>query len=86
MLNYEYPPLGGGGSPVTKSLAEELVRQGHGVDVVTMGWTETEGRNQWSKYIQSSGYPKRTGRVPNTRDVFILLLRISIFAEVAKGD
>ncbi|MCD4675098.1 MAG: glycosyltransferase family 4 protein [Desulfobacula sp.] len=38
MLNYEYPPLGGGASPVTKSLAEELVKMGHIVDVVTMGF------------------------------------------------
>lgn len=38
MLNYEYPPLGGGAAPVTKSLAEELVHQGHDVDVVTMGY------------------------------------------------
>ena len=38
MLNYEYPPLGGGASPVTKSLAEEIVRLGHTVDVVTMGF------------------------------------------------
>lgn len=38
MLNYEYPPLGGGASPVTKSLSEELVKLGHTVDVVTMGF------------------------------------------------
>jgi glycosyltransferase involved in cell wall biosynthesis len=38
MLNYEYPPLGGGAAPVTRSLSEELVRQGHEVDVVTMGY------------------------------------------------
>lgn len=38
MLNYEYPPLGGGASPVTKSLSEELVKSGHNVDVVTMGF------------------------------------------------
>ncbi len=38
MLNYEYPPLGGGASPVTKSLSEELVKFGHTVDVVTMGF------------------------------------------------
>jgi len=43
MLNYEYPPLGGGASPVTKSLAEELVKLGHTVDVVTMGF---KGLNQ----------------------------------------
>lgn len=38
MLNYEYPPLGGGASPVTKSLSEELVKLGHKVSVVTMGF------------------------------------------------
>ncbi len=38
MLNYEYPPLGGGAAPVTKSLSEELVRRGHEVDIVTMGY------------------------------------------------
>ncbi len=38
MLNYEYPPLGGGASPVTKSLSEELVKLGHVVDVVTMAF------------------------------------------------
>lgn len=38
MLNYEYPPLGGGASPVTKSLSEELVKSGHEVSVVTMGF------------------------------------------------
>ena len=39
MLNYEFPPLGGGASPVTYNLAKELVRQGHNIDVVTMGFT-----------------------------------------------
>jgi len=49
MLNYEYPPIGGGASPVTRSLAEQLAGAGHDVDVVTMGyrrlpWLETFGR------------------------------------------
>jgi len=34
-LTYEYPPLGGGGGVVSKGLAEELVKVGHEVDVVT---------------------------------------------------
>ncbi len=38
MLNYEYPPLGGGASPITRALSEELARAGHAVDVVTMGY------------------------------------------------
>jgi glycosyltransferase involved in cell wall biosynthesis len=36
MLNYEYPPLGGGASPITGALAERLALAGHNVDVVTM--------------------------------------------------
>jgi glycosyltransferase involved in cell wall biosynthesis len=36
MLNYEYPPLGGGASPITGALAEQLAVAGHDVDVVTM--------------------------------------------------
>ena len=37
MLNYEYPPLGGGASPFTKELSTELSKK-HQVDVVTMGY------------------------------------------------
>ncbi|WP_198135994.1 glycosyltransferase family 4 protein [Roseiflexus castenholzii] len=37
-LNYEYPPLGGGASPVTRALCEHLAAVGHEVDVVTMGY------------------------------------------------
>jgi glycosyltransferase involved in cell wall biosynthesis len=36
MLNYEYPPLGGGASPVTEDLCLGLIKKGHDVDVVTM--------------------------------------------------
>ena len=36
MLNYEYPPVGGGGAPVTAQLCEHLVQLGHPTDVVTM--------------------------------------------------
>jgi glycosyltransferase involved in cell wall biosynthesis len=38
MLSYEFPPLGGGGSRVVSGLSRELVRQGHEVDLVTMGF------------------------------------------------
>ena len=38
MLNYEYPPIGGGASPVTRSLSEHLAAAGHEVDVVMMGY------------------------------------------------
>jgi glycosyltransferase involved in cell wall biosynthesis len=36
MLNYEYPPVGGGGATVTAQLCVHLVQQGHQVDVITM--------------------------------------------------
>ena len=36
MLNYEYPPLGGGGAPITRDLVVRLAKAGYSVDVVTM--------------------------------------------------
>ncbi|GJL63363.1 MAG: hypothetical protein NPIRA04_20170 [Nitrospirales bacterium] len=49
VLNYEYPPIGGGGSPVTGAICQELARKGHHTDVVTMRFKglpkfEQEGR------------------------------------------
>lgn len=38
MLSYEFPPLGGGGANVVHGLSRELVREGHEVDLVTMGY------------------------------------------------
>ena len=34
-INYEYPPIGGGGAYACKGLAEALVLEGHEVDLVT---------------------------------------------------
>ena len=36
ILNYEYPPIGGGAAPVSKDLASELVKAGNAVAVLTM--------------------------------------------------
>jgi glycosyltransferase involved in cell wall biosynthesis len=38
MLNYEFPPLGGGASPVSYEIAKGYVSLGHSVDVITMGF------------------------------------------------
>ena len=38
VLNYEYPPLGGGAAPVCRDLASEMAKNGHRVTVVTMGY------------------------------------------------
>ncbi|MFZ2190238.1 MAG: glycosyltransferase family 4 protein [Candidatus Magasanikiibacteriota bacterium] len=38
VLNYEFPPLGGGASPVSYEIAKGYVKNGFTVDVVTMGF------------------------------------------------
>jgi len=38
ILNYEFPPLGGGASPVGYEIAKRYVQKGYEVDVVTMGY------------------------------------------------
>ena len=40
MLNYEFPPLGGGASPVSYEIAKGYAKLGHKVDVVTMSYKD----------------------------------------------
>jgi glycosyltransferase involved in cell wall biosynthesis len=44
VLNYEYPPLGGGAGPVCQQLSEEYARGGHQVEVVTMAYGDLPRR------------------------------------------
>lgn len=37
-LNYEFPPIGGGASPISYEIAEGYAKRGHKVTVVTMGF------------------------------------------------
>lgn len=39
-LNYEFPPIGGGSSPVSRDLAKELINMGNQVTVVTMAFKD----------------------------------------------
>ena len=41
ILNYEYPPLGGGAGVITQNIAEGLAKLGHDVSVVTT-WFQGE--------------------------------------------
>jgi glycosyltransferase involved in cell wall biosynthesis len=40
MLNHEFPPVGGGASPITFELSKQLVQMDHRVDVVTMHYRD----------------------------------------------
>jgi glycosyltransferase involved in cell wall biosynthesis len=44
MLNYEFPPIGGGGATSTSNLTRAVVRLGHDVDIVTMGYRGAPSR------------------------------------------
>lgn len=44
VLNYEFPPLGGGASPVSFNLSKELILAGYSVTVVTMGYRNLPAR------------------------------------------
>jgi len=38
VVNYEYPPIGGGGGFVTRDIVEQMARSGHRLTVVTSGY------------------------------------------------
>ncbi len=40
VLNYEFPPIGGGGSAVCYEVSKRLAQRGHSIDVVTMYFTD----------------------------------------------
>lgn len=46
VVNYEYPPLGGGAAPVTRGVCTELARLGHRLDVITMSFRGLPRREQ----------------------------------------
>jgi glycosyltransferase involved in cell wall biosynthesis len=50
MLNHEFPPVGGGASPVTFELSKQLIKFGHHVDVVTMHY------DKLPRYEQVEGF------------------------------
>ena len=56
LLNYEYPPNGGGAGVATEMLARSLAARGARVDVVTAGATEsTESTLMWDGHADEEG-------------------------------
>ena len=58
MLNYEFPPLGGGASPVSYEIAKGYTTLGHDVTVVTMhmkGLKEFE-KKTWNKHLKKYSF------------------------------
>ena len=74
MLNYEYPPLGGGAGPMSKELAENLVKKGHDVDFVTMKYGD------WKKEEIINGV--RVFRVPCIRQKMATCSTFEMFTYV----
>jgi glycosyltransferase involved in cell wall biosynthesis len=68
VLNYEYPPLGGGAGVATAALAQGLVERGVAVDVVTSSPASRSERRTWGRNeLQEDGglriYRVRSRRV-----------------------
>src|SRR3954453_4792204 len=66
VLNYEYPPLGGGAGVATAALANELVGRGVTVDVVTSGLLGGKSTLLGSAELEELGR-LRIYRVPSRR-------------------
>jgi len=50
MLNYEFPPVGGGGGEVSKNIASHLVRLGCAVKILTVHWGDLPRRERIDGY------------------------------------
>ncbi len=52
VLNYEYPPIGGGAGEVSKFLAEGYARRGHWVRVLTARWGDLPSSETVDEHLQ----------------------------------
>lgn len=93
LVNYEYPPLGGGAGNATANIARALAAQQHEVRVVTSGFGELPGRSDEAanlrvirldvrrKHADRSNYPEKLSYVLAAARALPRLLR----AEPADG-
>lgn len=49
-INYEFPPLGGGGGTTSKYLAKALVKQGQGIKILTAGYQNLSSKEEIDGY------------------------------------
>jgi glycosyltransferase involved in cell wall biosynthesis len=56
-VNYEYPPLGGGGGVILRDIVEELAARGHEVTVLTSGFEGLEPVERVGKRIEIHRVP-----------------------------
>ena len=53
LLNYEFPPVGGGSSPVAFEIGKRYVSKGHDVHVVTMGFDDLPQQEGTEEFMQT---------------------------------
>ena len=63
LVNYEYPPLGGGAGNATACIAHALARQGHAVSVVTGAYGDLQGIEHGNKDLRVIRLPCRRTRI-----------------------
>jgi len=70
VLNYEFPPLGGGAAPVTCELSRHLVQLSHQVDVVTMGYDNLpDFESRWGVNIYRTPALRRRPDICRTHEM-----------------
>ena len=75
VLNYEYPPLGGGAAPVSRDISEQLANAGNKVTVVTMGFNNLpyqENRNGVDIFRLKCWRSKKSSCMPWEQFTYIL--------------
>lgn len=79
VLNYEYPPLGGGAAPVSRDISQQFHKMGHDVTVVTMGYRDlpaSEEERGMKIYRLKCWRSKKSSCMPWEQYTYLLAVRI----------
>lgn len=88
VLNFEYPPLGGGASPIGKQISEAYAANGHKVSVVTThfdGLPALEKDGDVEIYRIKSGRKKKNISYPNEHLIYLIKAR-SVIRAIHRKD